>query len=86
MATANHKPKLPLLIIWKQFSTKKTKKWNWVQHVVYTYACVVYIISYMSNAARETGLLLINAHREASKDGNISAKEAYTGIYHIKSC
>ncbi len=55
------------------------KAWNAnldIQYVVNAYACVVYIISYISKAEREMGLLLANAHREASKEGNVSAKEA----------
>ena len=51
-----------------------------IQFVRYAYACVIYIISYMSKAEREIGLLLTNAHREASKDGNVSAKEALRSL------
>ena len=47
-----------------------------IQYVVDAYACVVYIISYISKAEREMGLLLGNAQREASKEGNVSAKDA----------
>lgn len=44
------------------------------------YVCVVYIISYISKAEREIGLLLTNAQREAAKDGNVSAKEALKSL------
>lgn len=47
-----------------------------IQFVVDAYACIVYIISYISKAEREVGLMLRNAQREASKEGNRSAKEA----------
>ncbi|KAM7418505.1 hypothetical protein PAMA_015902 [Pampus argenteus] len=47
-----------------------------IQFVVDAYACVVYIVSYISKAEREMGLLLGNAHKEASKGDNLSAKEA----------
>ncbi|XP_062283095.1 uncharacterized protein LOC133987667 [Scomber scombrus] len=66
--------------VWiNQYSKPLLKCWNAnldVQFVVDAYACIVYIISYISKSEREIGLLLGNAHREASKDGNISAKEA----------
>ncbi|XP_055077310.1 LOW QUALITY PROTEIN: uncharacterized protein LOC117394129 [Periophthalmus magnuspinnatus] len=47
-----------------------------IQYVVDAWACVVYIISYISKAERDMGLLLTNAQKEASK-GNVSAKEAF---------
>lgn len=40
------------------------------------YACIVYI-SYISKAEREIGLLLGNAQKEASKQGNVDAKDAF---------
>ena len=61
------------------YSKPLLKCWNAnmdIQYVVDAYACVVYIISYISKAEREMGLLLGNAQKEASKDGNVSAKEA----------
>lgn len=64
--------------VWvNQYSKPLLKCWNAnmdIQSVVDAYACVVYIISYISKAEREMGLLLRNAQREASKDGNVSAK------------
>ena len=36
-----------------------------IQYVVDAYACIVYIISYISKAEREMGMLLGNAQREA---------------------
>lgn len=47
-----------------------------IRYVVDAYACVVYIISYISKAEREMGLLLGNAQREVSKDKNLDAKSA----------
>lgn len=40
-----------------------------------TFSCVVYIISYISKAEREIGLLLQQTKNEAF-DGNINAQEA----------
>ena len=66
--------------VWiNHYSKPLLKCWNAnmdIQYVVDAYACVVYIISYISKAEREMGLLLGNAHKEASKEGNLSAKEA----------
>merc|ERR1712035_62491 len=65
-----------------QYSKPLLKCWNAnmdIQYVVDAYACVVYIISYISKAEREMGLLLGNAQREASK-GNVSAKEAMKSL------
>lgn len=44
--------------------------------MVNAYARVVYIISCVSKAEREMGLLLGNAHREAAKQDNVNAKDA----------
>ncbi|CAJ1060221.1 uncharacterized protein LOC121898666 isoform X1 [Xyrichtys novacula] len=55
------------------------KAWNAnmdIQYVTDAYACVVYIISYISKAERQMGLMLANAQREASKEDNLSAKQA----------
>uniref|UniRef100_A0A671UFX1 ATP-dependent DNA helicase n=1 Tax=Sparus aurata TaxID=8175 RepID=A0A671UFX1_SPAAU len=66
--------------VWiNQYSTPLLKCWNAnidIQYVVDAYACVVYIISYISKSEKEMGLLLGNAQREAAKEGNSSAKEA----------
>lgn len=54
------------------------KAWNAnmdIQFVVNPWACIVYIISYISKAEREMGLLLRNTLKEAKK-GNLSAQEA----------
>ena len=45
-----------------------------IQFVFDAYACVVYMIPYMTKAKREIGLLLANAQREALNDGNVGAK------------
>lgn len=44
--------------------------------MVDAYACAVYVISYISKAEKEIGLLLQNAQREATKQSNVNAKEA----------
>lgn len=70
--------------VWvNQYSKPLLKCWNSnldIQYVVDAYACVVYIISYISKAEREMGLLLGSAQREAHKEGNISAKDALENL------
>ncbi|XP_016118254.1 uncharacterized protein [Sinocyclocheilus grahami] len=70
--------------VWiNQYSKPLLKCWNAnldIQYVVDAYACVVYIISYISKSEREIGLLLSNAQREARKEGNVSAKEALKNL------
>ncbi|XP_042601481.1 uncharacterized protein LOC122140744 [Cyprinus carpio] len=70
--------------VWvNQYSKPLLKCWNAnldIQYVVDAYACVVYIISYISKSEREIGLLLSNAQREARKEGNISAKDALKNL------
>ncbi|XP_057716041.1 uncharacterized protein LOC130931338 [Corythoichthys intestinalis] len=69
--------------VWiNQYSKALLKCWNAnmdIQFVADAYACVVYIISYISKAEREMGLLLGNAQREAA-GGNVSAKEALKNL------
>ncbi|TKS65838.1 ATP-dependent DNA helicase PIF7 [Collichthys lucidus] len=66
--------------VWiNQYSKPLLKCWNAnidVQFVVDAYACVVYIISYISKAEKEMGLLLQCAQREAAKEGNRDAKDS----------
>lgn len=66
--------------VWiNQYNRQLLKCWNAnldIQYVVNAYACIVYIISYISKAEKEMGLLLANAQREASKQGNMDAKDA----------
>ncbi|XP_035506699.2 uncharacterized protein LOC118320024 [Scophthalmus maximus] len=70
--------------IWvNQYNKELLKCWNAnmdIQYDVDAYACVVYIISYISKSEREMGLLLGNAKREAAKEGNVSAKEALKSL------
>uniref|UniRef100_A0A8P4K4J2 ATP-dependent DNA helicase n=1 Tax=Dicentrarchus labrax TaxID=13489 RepID=A0A8P4K4J2_DICLA len=70
--------------VWiNQYSKPLLKCWNAnidIQYVVDAYACVVYIISYISKAEREIGLLLGNAQREAAREGNSSAKDALKNL------
>ncbi|XP_073681626.1 uncharacterized protein [Garra rufa] len=70
--------------VWvNQYSKPLLKCWNAnldIQYVVDAYACVVYIIAYISKSEREMGLLLGNAQREACKERNISAKDALKNL------
>lgn len=70
--------------VWiNQYSKPLLKCWNAnldIQFVVDAYACVVYIISYISKAEKEMGLLLGNAHREAQKEANVNAREALKSL------
>ncbi|KAK7891183.1 hypothetical protein WMY93_023146 [Mugilogobius chulae] len=59
------------------------KCWNAnmdIQYITDVYACIVYIISYMSKSEREMGLLLRKTQEEATKHGNADAKEAMKKI------
>ncbi|TKS65620.1 ATP-dependent DNA helicase PIF1 [Collichthys lucidus] len=70
--------------VWiNQYSKPLLKCWNAnidIQFVVDAYACVVYIISYISKAEKEMGLLLQCAQREAAKEGNKDAKESLKNL------
>ena len=50
-----------------------------IQYIVDAYSCVVYIISYISKAEREMGLLLDKAQKEGHK-GNLDAKAAFKSL------
>uniref|UniRef100_A0A672HNV9 ATP-dependent DNA helicase n=2 Tax=Salarias fasciatus TaxID=181472 RepID=A0A672HNV9_SALFA len=66
--------------VWvNQYSKKLLKCWNAnmdLSFVTDAYAVIIYIISYITKAEREIGLLLSNAQKEANKEGNLSAREA----------
>ncbi|XP_074538707.1 uncharacterized protein LOC141800196 [Halichoeres trimaculatus] len=66
--------------VWvNQYSKKLLKCWNAnmdLSFVTDAYAVVIYIISYITKSEREIGLLLSNAQKEASKEGNLSARES----------
>ncbi|XP_073696195.1 uncharacterized protein [Garra rufa] len=66
--------------IWvNQYNKDLLRCWNAnmdIQFVVDAYSCIVYIISYISKAEREMGLLLANAQKEAHKENNMDAKQA----------
>lgn len=47
-----------------------------IQYVLDAYSCIVYIVSYISKAEREMGLLLDHTQWEAVKEGNTDAKAA----------
>ncbi|XP_048257841.1 uncharacterized protein LOC125383536 [Haliotis rufescens] len=69
--------------VWvNQYNADLLRCWNAnmdIQYVVDAYSCVVYIISYISKAEREMGLLLNQAQKEANKD-NTDAKSALKKI------
>ncbi|XP_071944760.1 uncharacterized protein [Antedon mediterranea] len=61
-----------------QYNPSLLRAWNAnmdLQFVSNEYACVAYVVSYMSKAEREMGLLLSQAETEI-KDGNDDAKES----------
>jgi len=66
--------------VWvNQYNPDLLRCWNAnmdIQFVVDAYSCIVYIISYISKAEREMGLLLANAQKEAHNQGNMDAKQA----------
>ncbi|XP_029931521.1 uncharacterized protein LOC115376171 [Myripristis murdjan] len=66
--------------VWvNQYSKQLLKCWNAnmdISFVTDAYAVVIYILSYITKAEREIGLLLTNAQKEAKTQGNLSAKEA----------
>ena len=47
-----------------------------IQYICDAYACVAYVVSYMSKAEREMGVLLLQAHNEAQKKGNLDARQS----------
>ena len=69
--------------IWiNQFNKDLLRSWNAnmdIQYIVDAYSCVVYIISYISKAEREMGLLLDCAQKEGHK-GNLDAKAAFKSL------
>uniref|UniRef100_A0A667ZG45 ATP-dependent DNA helicase n=1 Tax=Myripristis murdjan TaxID=586833 RepID=A0A667ZG45_9TELE len=66
--------------VWvNQYNKQLLKCWNAnmdISFVTDAYAVVIYILSYITKAEREIGLLLTNAQKEAKTQGNLSAKEA----------
>ncbi|XP_076849952.1 uncharacterized protein LOC143498932 [Brachyhypopomus gauderio] len=66
--------------IWvNQYNRDLIRCWNAnmdIQFVVDAYSCIVYIISYISKAEREMGLLLSRTQKEATEQGNLDAKHA----------
>ncbi|XP_042610591.1 uncharacterized protein LOC122144028 [Cyprinus carpio] len=66
--------------VWvNQYNKFALQCWNAnmdIQYVTDAYACIVYIISYISKSEREMGLLLANTQREASTQGNTDARQA----------
>ncbi|XP_076870505.1 uncharacterized protein LOC143521483 isoform X1 [Brachyhypopomus gauderio] len=62
-----------------QYNRHLLNAWNAnmdIQFVIDAYSCIVYIISYISKAEREMGLLLSHAQKEAAQQGNLDAKQA----------
>ncbi|KAI2646116.1 OVARIAN TUMOR DOMAIN-containing deubiquitinating enzyme 10 [Labeo rohita] len=66
--------------VWvNQYNKFALQCWNAnmdIQYVTDAYACIVYIISYISKSEREMGLLLGNTQREATTQGNTDARQA----------
>lgn len=54
-----------------------------IQYIVDAYACIVYIISYISKAEREMLVLISAAHREATKHSNVDAKKTLKQIGNV---
>lgn len=68
-----------------QYNTHLLRAWNAnvdIQYIVDEYACVVYIISYISKSEHEIGQLLDVAQKEAF-NGNLDTKEALKQIGSI---
>ncbi|CAG2195131.1 unnamed protein product [Mytilus edulis] len=65
--------------IWiNQYNPTLLRCWNAnmdLQYITDAYSCVMYIISYISKAEREMGLVLENARKEAA-EGNCDAQDA----------
>ncbi|XP_071476043.1 uncharacterized protein [Diadema antillarum] len=72
--------------IWvNQYNPFLLRAWNAnmdLQYITNEYACVVYVVSYMSKAEREMGLLLKNAESEM-KEGNEDARKSMREIGHV---
>ncbi|XP_071486145.1 uncharacterized protein [Diadema antillarum] len=72
--------------IWvNQYNPFLLKAWNAnmdLQYITNEYACVVYVVSYMSKAEREMSLLLKNAETEM-KEGNEDARKSMKEIGHV---
>ncbi|VDI50596.1 Hypothetical predicted protein, partial [Mytilus galloprovincialis] len=65
-----------------QYNPDLLRCWNAnmdIQFITDVYACVVYIISYISKAEREMGVVLQNASKEAA-EGNCDAQQAMKKI------
>ncbi|XP_071137022.1 uncharacterized protein [Mytilus edulis] len=69
--------------VWiNQYNPDLLRCWNAnmdIQFITDVYACVVYIISYISKAEREMGVVLQNASKEAA-EGNCDAQQAMKKI------
>nr|XP_054591539.1 uncharacterized protein LOC129155839 [Nothobranchius furzeri] len=73
--------------IWvNQYNTDLLRCWNAnmdIQFVCDAYACIVYIISYISKAEREMGLLLKHAQNEIKHNENLDAKQALNKLGNV---
>jgi len=69
--------------IWiNQYNPDLLKCWNAnmdIQYITDAYSCVMYIISYISKAEREMGVVLENVRKEAA-EGNCDAQQAMKKI------
>ncbi|XP_071948934.1 uncharacterized protein [Antedon mediterranea] len=68
-----------------QYNPELLRAWNAnmdLQYVSNEYACVAYVVSYMSKAEREMGLLLSSAESEM-KDGNEDARQSLRKLGNV---
>ncbi|XP_062589569.1 uncharacterized protein LOC134251199, partial [Saccostrea cucullata] len=68
----------PIEVYTNQYNKHLLRAWNAnmdIQYILDAFSCVVYIISYISKAERELGLLLQHTKNEAI-EGNLHAQEA----------
>ena len=68
-----------------QYNPSLLRAWNAnmdIQYVSNEYACVVYVVSYLSKSEKEMGLLLAQTQAEM-KDGNKDAKECLKKLGHV---
>ncbi|XP_071958642.1 uncharacterized protein [Antedon mediterranea] len=68
-----------------QYNPSLLRAWNAnmdIQYITSVYACVTYVIGYMSKSEREMGLLLSHAASEV-KEGNENARQSLSKLGHV---
>ncbi|XP_071963919.1 uncharacterized protein [Antedon mediterranea] len=72
--------------VWvNQYNPSLLRAWNAnmdIQYITSVYACVTYVIGYMSKSEREMGLLLSHAASEV-KEGNENARQSLSKLGHV---